>query len=737
MTIPVDSASAYQAFLQGRYDQAAQLFEAAITKESTELINYWYLGLIYLLQGHEDAAYLTWLHLMDEEDESTVQKRSLELAEVLTTEAQRLESLHNLTASWSIRQYLQEIAPPNLDNLLCLIEIGLTTNQDITGILTDDQLIQLLLHYPLETNQVGQLGNLLLKLIDQLGINPSVIALLKAGLPHIQDKGAFVLPLLNAAMLLRFETEEYALAVEIAELCLSLDPNNIYTLKQLSCLSTDAFYFEQGIEIAQQFCRRADTPALKVLGGFLLLRALLNAGRHGAEATAVQDQQEAWIQELIADNPTNLDREHTTSLPFVQFFFPYLKDQPYRYRSWQNQVAHIAQQNLRRCAGQTAASFQKVSRKRFQQLHTKRPLRIGYIAHTLRRHSVGWLSRWLFQHHNHDNFHISIYLLSQGINEFTDYWFIQQADSSWQGRDRHILIEQILQDQIDILVDLDSFTLDATAEVMALKPAPVQVTWLGADASGLPAIDYFIADPYVLPDNAQSYYQEKIWRLPQTYIAVDGFEIGVPTLRRTELDIPADAIIYLTAQSSMKRHPDTVRLQLKILKAVPNGYLLIKGQSDQRSIQNLFTQIAEEEGVDPKHLRFLGRVANETVHRANLGIADVILDTYPYNGATTTLEALWVGVPLVTRVGQQFAARNSYAFLTNAGVSEGIAWTDQEYIDWGVRLGKDQTLRQQVAFKLKASRQTSPLWNARQFTREMENAYQQMWQAYLELDKNN
>jgi predicted O-linked N-acetylglucosamine transferase (SPINDLY family) len=92
------------------------------------------------------------------------------------------------------------------------------------------------------------------------------------------------------------------------------------------------------------------------------------------------------------------------------------------------------------------------------------------------------------------------------------------------------------------------------------------VTWLGWDASGLPAIDYFIADPYVLPDSAQDYYSEKIWRLPQTYIAVDGFEVGVPTLRRDKLNIPSDAVVYLSAQRGYKRHRDTARLQMKIIK---------------------------------------------------------------------------------------------------------------------------------------------------------------------------
>lgn len=104
-----------------------------------------------------------------------------------------------------------------------------------------------------------------------------------------------------------------------------------------------------------------------------------------------------------------------------------------------------------------------------------------------------------------------------------------------------------------------------------------------------------------------------------------------------------------------------------------------------------------------------------------------MLDTFPYNGATTTLETLWMGIPLVTRMGEQFAARNSYTMLKNVGVEEGIAWTDEEYVEWGIRLGTDAVLRQQVREKLRQSRQTSPLWNAAQFTREMERAYEQMW----------
>jgi predicted O-linked N-acetylglucosamine transferase (SPINDLY family) len=267
---------------------------------------------------------------------------------------------------------------------------------------------------------------------------------------------------------------------------------------------------------------------------------------------------------------------------------------------------------------------------------------------------------------------------------------------------------------------------------MAKRAAPIQVTWLGLDAAGIPNIDYFIADPYVLPDNAQDYYAEKIWRLPQTYLAIDGFEANVPTLRRTDLNIPDDAIIFLNVQAGLKLHPDIVRLQLKIIKSVPNSYLLVKSNAQKTILENLFTNLAREEGVEIDRLRFLGRTLTPYEHRANLAIADVILDTYPYNGATTTLECLWMGIPIITKVGEQFAARNSYTFMINAGISEGIAWNDEEYVEWGIKLGKDESLRQEISWKLTESRKTAPIWHTKQFTQEMENAYQQMWQIYLQ-----
>ncbi|MBF2079513.1 MAG: hypothetical protein IGR76_13605, partial [Synechococcales cyanobacterium T60_A2020_003] len=398
----------------------------------------------------------------------------------------------------------------------------------------------------------------------------------------------------------------------------------------------------------------------------------------------------------------------------------YFEDAPAQFRPTRNAIAQAAQLHMESLLPNMV---------RRQMVPSTRPLKIGYLASTLYRHSVGWLSRWLFKYHNRDRVEVHLYSTTPASD------FVQQALRAEYGDRFHdvpanigAIANQIADDEIDILVELDSLTSLGNCSVVTLKPAPIQVSWLGFDASGIPAIDYYIADSYVLPDDADSYYHEKIWRLPQTYIAVDGFEVYTPTLRRQDLAIPDDAIVYLSSQAGLKRNSHHTRTQLHILNEVPNSYFLIKSFSaNPEALSSFFYQLADEVGVASDRLRFLPDFPSEFTYRANLQLADVVLDTYPYNGATTTLEALWMGLPIVTRVGEQFAARNSYTMMMNAGITEGIAWSDEEYVEWGIRMGQDENLRRDVYWKLRKSRHTAPLWNAKQFAREMEAAYEQMW----------
>jgi len=723
------SEKAYKCLITGNYSQAVNLWEQAVELEPNVKTHYWYLGLGLLLQGQEVEAQTAWLMGMSDGKSEEVEQWTEELIQVLQTEAQRQEKLPDYTVAWAIRQHLWEINPSDINNILCLMYLGINLDRLSDEDLNNWNAIELLSSQLPDRVNRQLLWQVLKSLLDFAPVHPLSLEFTKACLPYVQELETFLNIIVPASIKVAHTTKQPAAAASLLELGLQLNPEDTSILLYISGFYQNASMYIKGIETARLCYSLVKTLTGKIRANYMLLRALMSASGYWEEFCSVLEEQESLLSTLIAEAPTPLEQVKVVLLLNAPYFRPYFQDNPQKNREIQNKLMQFCYDRIQENLCETVQRY----RQRETSKRTKLQ-KIGYLSNCLCRHSVGWLARGLFQHHNRDRFEIYGYFVNyKQITDSIQNWYVQNVSHAYKGGIYGLEIaEKIYEDEIDILIDLDSITMDISCEILALKPAPIQATWLGWDASGLPSIDYFIADPYVLPKFAQEYYTEGIWRLPQTYIAVDGFEVGIPTLRRDSLDIPNDAIIYLSAQKGYKRHPDTARLQMKIIKAVPSSYFLIKGAAEGEAVKSFFTEIAEEEGVDATRLRFLDLDPSEAVHRANLAIADVVLDTYPYNGATTTLETLWMGIPLVTRVGEQFAARNSYTMMINAGIIEGIAWTDQEYIEWGIRLGEDKALRQQVVWKLRQSRQTAPLWNAQQFAREMESAYEQMWAKYIQ-----
>jgi predicted O-linked N-acetylglucosamine transferase (SPINDLY family) len=705
----------YQAFIKS--------LESEIQSAPKELIHYWYLGLAYLLQGEEEAAQLVWLSAIAEQGDEGSEDIVQSLVSTLASEADQLATQQQLKEAWAVRQHIREFSPQDLNNLLRLIDLSIKLEEFSEKSLQELDAVRLL-----------QAGNgaielsLLMPSLEQVMQLPAqeTIDFAEACLAYFPSREQWAGIITTAAATYAFEKRLTLYAIALVKLCLKHEPTNLVALGYLPRFYNDCQEYSKAVESARTFYDNCTTPETLFFASCVLFNAVATTGDWN-ELPEISRRVKEMISEFIQSKSTKLSLDTIRFLIVNAGFFCYLEDD-LENRKLQNQASQLFLNNIRA----NSPARPKLDLTNYPQ--PKKRLKVGYIASTLREHSVGWLSRWLFQYHDREAFELSAYLIQQRPeNEFFNTWFAGQVDKArFLTNDVGASAKIIRDDELDILVDLDSVTLDQTCTILSLKPAPIQVTWLGYDASGLPSIDYFIADPYVLPNDAQDYYQEKIWRLPQTYIAVDGFEVGIPSIKRFDLEIPENAIVYWSSQAGFKRNPKTIHLQMKILREVSNSYFLIKGNGNQDTIRDLFENIAREEGVSPNRLRFLPRSSDEYVHRANIQIADIVLDTYPYNGATTTLETLWAGVPLVTRVGQQFAARNSYAFLMNVGVTEGIAWTDQEYIDWGIRLGQDENLRQQVAWKLQKARKTSPLWNAKTFTQEMENAYLQMYSKYVE-----
>jgi predicted O-linked N-acetylglucosamine transferase (SPINDLY family) len=710
--------------------EQTEFYELEIEADETIASNYWYLGVAYLLAGREDDAQAAWFVPLSIDDSAEVEILTHDLLAVLEREATYQAEIPDLERAWLIRQHIRTLAPESIDNVLKLAILAGTIGELTSENLFDWEINELLITASVESIGEDLLEELMVVLLDfqtqiSLDIIESCIKL------YSTNGQSIIAKLVTSAFKLFYQQNLSIFAIKLVEICLSLYPDNLSALKTISGFYSGVGMHNRSKEVSEHYCRIAPGVTERLFGSYLIQRAYFSAGDSDGVMERISDYRNL-AAEVIQTQPENLNHSQRQGVLVSSFFLPYTEDNPHVNKPLQNQLSAIYQQNIPISTCPPEFSESSLDKK-------AGCLRIGYIGFTFKVHSVGWLSRWLIHHHDRESFQVFMYCLNTDRNDkFNHQWFRDKVDISsyFEGHPDEIAA-QIRADEIDILIDLDSLTFDSTCLVMVQKPAPIQVTWLGWDSNGIPAIDYFLADPYVLPDDAQDYYQEQIWRLPQTYLAVDGFEVGIPTLRREDLDIPTDAVVYLCSQNGYKRNPDNIRAQMKILKAVPNSYFLIKGKGDESIIQNLFGKLADEEGISLDRLRFLERDFDEYTHRANLAIADIVLDTFPYNGATTTLETLWMGIPMVTQVGQQFAARNSYTFMLNAGITEGIAWSEEEYIDWGIRLGLDRELRWQIKGKLHAARATAPVWNAKQFTLDMEQAYREMWAKYQESQQDS
>ncbi len=719
-TIETVSPSKHIQFSYINLEQTVNYYEKVIADGDEASYNYWYLGLAYLLQERELDAQATWFIPFEGASELESVTLNSDLLYILDRSAAQEFIANNLDNAWLISQCLRDLDPTHINNLLRSIMISIELER-----FTPELLVEWEANEILSTSCTAELDlDLLSRILRSLLpiFSEYTYSFIKECLLLDRENSTnSIKEVVNILVEISHQIGANSFMIEILEFCRTLQPRNFDLLNILCRTYSNLGSHEEAILIGRSLSETCDLLPDKIRATYTSIVMYLNAG-DWQTAYPIFHRYQELIEKFSTEHSDVLTLTTNQGLIISTKLFPYTEDRPAYYRKLQNKIAKIYLENDR-------ASIEKYDIEPSTLIKHPGTIRIGYLGSTLRSHSVGWLSRWLWQHHDLNKFQIFTYCINQSSEDpFYQKWFRNRSNMSYcLTPDPDRIAAQIRADNIDILIDLDSLTLNITCKVLAAKPAPIQVSWLGWDATGLPTVDYFIADPYVLPGNAQDYYREKIWQLPQTYLAVNGFEIGIPTLKRQDLDIPDDAIVYWSGQRGFKRHPDTVRAQMRILKGVPNSYFIVKGDTNPTIIQEFFGEIATEEGVEFDRLRFVGSVVDEPTHRANLAIADIVLDTFPYNGATTTLETLWMGIPMVTQVGQQFAARNSYTFMLNAGITEGIAWSQEEYIEWGIKLGLDRDLRDKIAGKLRSGRTNAPVWNAKQFTLDMEEAYRQMW----------
>ena len=357
--------------------------------------------------------------------------------------------------------------------------------------------------------------------------------------------------------------------------------------------------------------------------------------------------------------------------------------------------------------------------------HDEGPLRIGYISPDFRDHSVAYFVESVFA--NHDAGRVSLHAYSDVSEADATTERLRGHVAHWRdfhGLDDGTLYRRIRDDRIQVLVDLAGHTANNRLPVFARRAAPVQVTWLGYGmTTGMPQMDYQLSDDWVdPPGHADDWCTEDIYRLPAGFMSyTPPQDVALPARHSGR------PLTYGSFNNLSKVNSDVVALWARVLDAVPQSRLLLKSrQLADPMICDRLRRAFETSGVTPDRLIFKGRTATRAEHYGLYGEIDVALDTFPYSGATTTCEALWMGTPVVGLAGDRHVGRFGITFLTRAGFPEWVAGSPEDYVAIAAVLANETPDPTTVRTKVGASM----LVDGARAASDLEDAYRAMWRRW-------
>lgn len=366
-------------------------------------------------------------------------------------------------------------------------------------------------------------------------------------------------------------------------------------------------------------------------------------------------------------------------------------------------------------------------------------LRIGYVSADLRNHPVRFFFEFLLNLHHTEFFEIFIYSSTPGTDGFTRRMQNAKCIQCWHDvksfSDQN-LYDLIKEDSIDILVDVSGHTAGNRLLTFAMKPAPIQISWLGFPATtGIKSFDYRITDPYVEPIGMTEHLNiEELWRLPDVFCCYSPDTENSPSVN--EAPFMENGYITFGCFNNFSKVTDkTLSCWKDILNNTENSKLLLEidGVQDPELQKHIKNRL-EKTGIS------LERITLEPRKKSNQFVLynkiDIALDPFPCNGGTTSMDTLWMGVPLITLAGRHFVSRMGVSVLTNAGLPELIAHTTDEYVDIAVSLANDKERLKNMRRNLREKFAASPWMDQEKFTRNLENAYRQMWRIWCEKQTN-
>ena len=355
--------------------------------------------------------------------------------------------------------------------------------------------------------------------------------------------------------------------------------------------------------------------------------------------------------------------------------------------------------------------------------YTHRRLRVGYLSSDFCAHAVAILTAELYQLHDRAR-----------VEVFGFCW--SREDGSGlrarvvRGMDHHVRIGEMSDEQaarcirgheIDILVDLHGLTLGARHDILSWRPAPVQIAWLGyPGSSAMASIDYVLADPFVLPPALAPHFSEQALYLPDTFQVNDRQRLVGPRPSRADCALPADGFVFCSFNNNHKLTPEQFASWMRILQRVPASVLWLVADSEQ--VRDNLRMAALRHGLPSERLVFAAR-ALPSDYLARYQTADLFLDTLPFNAGTTASDALWAGLPLLTRAGRSFAGRMAGSLLHAVGLPELVTDSLQDYEDTAVRLAGAPAELAALRRRLAANRDSCALFDTPRFVRNLEQLY--------------
>ena len=360
-------------------------------------------------------------------------------------------------------------------------------------------------------------------------------------------------------------------------------------------------------------------------------------------------------------------------------------------------------------------------------------LRVGYFSADFHLHPVAYLIAKVLEMHDRSQFEIYGYSIGPNVDDNMRKRITKSLDVfiNVKGMNDQEIALLARNDKIDIAIDLTGYTKNNCAGIFAYRAAPVQMNYLGYPVTmGADFIDYIIADQVLIPNGNEHYYSEQILRLPHSYMPADNSrKISARQISRHEMGLPEAGFVFCCFNNNYKISPHEFDIWMRILLKV-EGSVLWLSNSNAWSADNLYKE-AEARGVDPSRIIFAGRVPMEE-HLARHKLADLFLDTFAYNAHATASEALWAGLPIVTKAGKGSTSRAAASLLTAVGLPELITQTEKDYETLILQLANHPEQLTQIRQKLEYNRLSTPLFDTELYTKHLEDGYQQAYQRYFD-----